>query len=98
LQAAYEACPGGFRDANGSLYVATRMGLAEIDPDRIHDNPDPPSVVIERVLVNGRPIAAYDTLASLPSAHQSDVTNLCVPGATLKLHPEHRKVDFEFSA
>jgi len=98
LQAAYEAFPAAFRDADGAIQVATRMGLATIDTERIRDNPDPPSVVIERVAVNGHSIATYDILEALPHAPRPAVTNLCVPGAKLKVHPNHRKLDIEFTA
>jgi signal transduction histidine kinase/ligand-binding sensor domain-containing protein len=41
---------------DGRLWVSTEDGVAVIDPGRIRHNPVPPPVVIEQLLVDGRPV------------------------------------------
>lgn len=41
---------------DGRLWVCTEDGVAVIDPGRIRGNPVPPPVVIEQLLVDGRPV------------------------------------------
>jgi signal transduction histidine kinase/streptogramin lyase len=41
---------------DGRLWVCTEDGVAVIDPSRIRRNPFPPPVVIEQLLVDGRPV------------------------------------------
>jgi signal transduction histidine kinase len=44
------------RSGDGRLWVRTEDGIAVVDPARIRSNPLPPPVVIEQVLVDGRPV------------------------------------------
>jgi signal transduction histidine kinase len=44
------------KSGDGRLWVCTEDGLAVIDPNRIRSNPIPPPVVIEQLLVDGRPL------------------------------------------
>lgn len=60
LQASYRVWPGPVRSRNGELWMPMITGLAVVHPDRSIENPPPPSVVIERLTVNGRLVAAYD--------------------------------------
>ncbi len=43
---------------DGRLWISTEDGLASIDPARVRSTPQPPPVMIERVLVDGRPVDA----------------------------------------
>jgi hypothetical protein len=44
------------RSGDGRLWVRTEDGIAVVDPARIRSNPLPPPVVIEQILVDGRPV------------------------------------------
>jgi signal transduction histidine kinase/ligand-binding sensor domain-containing protein len=52
---------GAWKARDGRLWFATLRGVATIDPTRIRTNPRPPSVLIERALVDGRPLIAGGT-------------------------------------
>ena len=107
LQATFDNYPAAWRSLDGTLHIGTRTGLAVIHPENIRDNPDPPPVLIERVLLDGKTVASYDSrnpigeqdLAGVPNLEnaaggmQADGTN------TEQLHipPNHRKLEFEFT-
>ncbi len=50
--------PAGSRDARGDLWFPTLNGLVRVLPGRVAANLQPPRVVIERVLANGRELPA----------------------------------------
>ncbi|HSP15398.1 MAG TPA: diguanylate cyclase [Thermoanaerobaculia bacterium] len=47
--------PAAWKSGDGRLWFASVAGLVTVDPHRIATNPLPPPVVVERVVVNGRP-------------------------------------------
>lgn len=62
LQASNELWPRSQRCRSGELCMTLGAGLAVIQPERsIHIDPAPPVVVIERVSVNGQPVAGYES-------------------------------------
>ncbi len=44
------------RSEDGRIWIRTDDGIAVVDPARIRSNPLPPPVVIEQILVDGRPV------------------------------------------
>lgn len=54
--------PGGWKSDDGQLMFATTEGVAVVDPGRLRKNLLPPPVMVEEVLVDGRPIAPGDSL------------------------------------
>ncbi len=61
-------CSGGFQPAScrtddGRLWFSTSKGLVAIDPGDIKVNQLPPPVLIEKVLVDGRPVNGFDHAA-----------------------------------
>lgn len=60
----------GCKTSDGRLWFASSKGLVSVDPSRIHPNPTPPPVVIESLLVDGKPAAFSPTTARLPPEHQ----------------------------
>ena len=46
--------PGVWKGADGRLWFATLRGVVHIDPKKVRTNRHPPTVVIERALVDGR--------------------------------------------
>jgi signal transduction histidine kinase/ligand-binding sensor domain-containing protein len=98
LQANYDSAPGATRTRNGDLWFAMRTGLAVVHTRNIRDNPNPPPVLIERVSVDGIPVARYDGHSPLLGQSTNVIVDLREPQATLRLGPGHRKVDFDFTA
>jgi ligand-binding sensor domain-containing protein/signal transduction histidine kinase len=47
--------PGAHRSADGRLWFPTSRGLVTVDPKAIAPNTNPPPVIIEAVLLDGRP-------------------------------------------
>ncbi len=62
--------PGGWRDSDGKLWFTTPKGLVFIDPRHIPHNDLAPPVLVEEVVVNGRPLAAGDNLQIAPGRYQ----------------------------
>jgi ligand-binding sensor domain-containing protein/signal transduction histidine kinase len=71
--------PGAWRGHDGRLWFATSRGLVSLDPARLRVNAVPPAVLIEEVLVDGRPAARGGQQAFPPGAgalefHFSSIT------------------------
>jgi PAS domain S-box-containing protein len=49
--------PGAWRDRNGRLWFSTLNGAAMVDPEKIGVNTKPPDVIIERVVVDNKPVS-----------------------------------------
>jgi signal transduction histidine kinase len=49
--------PSGWTARDGRLLIPTIRGLLELDPDRIPQNAQPPPVLVEQVLADGRPVS-----------------------------------------
>jgi len=96
-QASYGSCPGAFASADGCLWIPMQTGVARIDPG-FQENPVPPKVVVERVLVEGRTVAAYQLGQSPADNEMADVLDLGKEGARLHLKPGYQQVQFEFAA
>ena len=60
------------RSEDGRLWFASSVGLVSVDPARIRLNPNPPPVVMEALVVDGRPVPAHGPLVAqpLPPDHQ----------------------------
>lgn len=107
LQATFDNYPSAWRSRDGTLHIGTRTGLAVIHPGNIQDNPDPPPVLLERVVVDGKTVASYDSrnpigeqdlagvldLEHSPSGLEAGEAN----GQQLRIPPNHRKLEFEFT-
>lgn len=96
LQASREAWPGAARTRTGTLWMPLVGGLAVIHPERCIERPAP-SVVIERLTVNGRIIAAYDcnlqdSVDTAPPLDLHGMTNILALGRGV------RQLSLEFAA
>ena len=60
------------KSEDGRLWFASSAGLISVDPARIRPNPDPPPVVMESFLVDGRTVPVPNRRAadSLPPDHE----------------------------
>jgi ligand-binding sensor domain-containing protein/signal transduction histidine kinase len=98
LQANHGYSPGAVLTTNGDLLIPTLTGLARVNVDQLRQNLKQPPVVITRVVVDGRLVAAYEAGGSSGSSGSADVLALSQPNAQLRLSPEHQRVEIEFTA
>ena len=98
LQASYDSWPGAFCGTEGRLFFAMQSGVAAVDADSFKESPEPPSVVIERVILNGKAVAAYQADASLSETPSSVPVELGQSGVPLRLPPGQRQVEIAFTA
>lgn len=61
-----DAQPSAFKAPDGKLWFATQGGLASLDPRTIPTNPNPPPVVIEEALLDGRRLDSREALRLAP--------------------------------
>ena len=98
LAATYDSTPASVRRRDGRVVIATRLGLAVIHPAVLGREAVPPPVIVERVTVDDRIVALYDSRFPLWN-HPGEVPpDLKSPGWNGRLRPGHRKVEFEFTA
>ncbi|MCP5050206.1 MAG: protein kinase [bacterium] len=55
----YQTC--GVKTRDGTLWFATEKGVVKIEPHKIKINPVPPTLVIERILLDGAPTGPIDS-------------------------------------
>ena len=70
-----------------------RTALAVINPNGLLENPEAPPVLLRRVTVDERTIAAYGGVMPVQNA-----ASLPDPQPALRLPPKHHRVEFEFTA
>lgn len=80
-------------DRDGRLWIPMRTALAVVNPHVLREKPEPPPVLLTEVAVDGRVIASYGGTTKAPN-----ITNLKLPGASLRLPPSHRRLELRFAA
>ena len=99
LQASHDFWPSALHTKYNHLLFAMESGLADVYAAELFEkNLEPPSVVIERVTVNGRLVAAYWAGESRPAAQVPAPIELCGGAAHVRLAPSQRQVEFVFTA
>jgi signal transduction histidine kinase len=93
LQANFDESPNCWRTRNGKILLPMSSALAIVDPNQMHDNFEPPPVLLARVLVDDTTAATYG--GATPAAAGIDLQN---PSATLRLPPGHHRLEFDFTA
>ncbi|MEI6074557.1 MAG: two-component regulator propeller domain-containing protein [Verrucomicrobiota bacterium] len=78
--------PAGCRTADGRLWFPTLKGVVSIDPAKLHTNPLPPPVIIERLFCDG------DSSSNLLANTGNDSS------AILKIFPGHQRLEFRYTA
>ena len=92
LQADFGYVSGAIRSHDGRIWMPTRNALAVLDPEKFAVNPRPPQVLIKRVTVDKEDLFVYDSIAPASPAAAAQKT------ALLHLPPDHRKLQFDFTA
>ena len=98
LQASYGVHPGALLATNGNLLIPTLTGLASMSVDHLKQNLKQPAVVITRVVVDNRLIAAYEASESVAGAITAIPMDLGQINIELRLLPDHQRVVIEFTA
>jgi len=98
LQPNYDTLPAATRSADGRILMAMRTGLAVVHTENIHDNPDLPPVLVERVTVDGDPIAVYDSKSPLRDPEVRALADLHQQRSALPLKANYRKLEIDFTA
>ncbi len=89
--------PAVLRSADGRLWMPAGSGLVVVDTDPLMANREPPPVVIERVVVDGRTVAAYDAGEGTEGTNSIAPLELHQPGACLRLPPGAGQIDLEYT-
>jgi signal transduction histidine kinase/ligand-binding sensor domain-containing protein len=98
LQANMGVAPMALRASDGRLWMPTRTALAFIDPDRLGENLQSPPILLTRVSAGDRTLAWYGGALPVTNVMGPGTIDLSDPGAALKLPPDHRRLEFEFTA
>jgi len=98
LQPNYDTLPGSTRGMDGRIWMAMRTGLAVIHTENIRDNPDPPPVLVERVTVDGEPVAVYDSKSPLRDPDLRALTDLHQKHTAIQLKANYRRLEIDFTA
>lgn len=93
LQANFDESPNSWRRRDGRLLFPMSSALAVVAPAGSREVSQPPPVLLNRVLVDDAPAAAYGSV--MPVSAGVDLQN---PAATLRLPPGHHRVEFDFTA
>jgi signal transduction histidine kinase/ligand-binding sensor domain-containing protein len=97
LQGTYDTVPSATRTADGRIWMTTRTGLAVVHTENIHENPEVPPVLVERVIVDGDPIAVYDSKSPLRDPDIRKLADLHQDQFNLQLSPHYRKLEIDFT-
>ena len=98
LQGTFGESPDVLRSRDGRLWIPMRTALAVVDPGGLGENLKPPPVLLTRVTIDERAIASYGGVLPV-SANRSDAAlPLGLADARLRLPPEHRRLEFDFTA
>ncbi len=92
LQANFGNTPGSLRSRDGRLWLPMRTGLAVADPHQVRQDLAPPVVWMKRVVMDDRLLAFYGGAAPV-----ENMIDLRQPKSTLRLPPDHRRLEFEFT-
>lgn len=97
LQPNYENVSGAFCDTNDRLWFPMRTGLAVVHANHVLNHAAPP-VLLESVIVDGRTVALYNKYLPFNSGNPMALENPPASNVVLRLPPNHRKIDFQFTA
>ena len=89
--------PAVLRGADDRLWMPTASGLAVVDTGPLMENRQPPPVVIERVVMDGRPVAAYEAGEGTEGPNSVAPLELHQPEALLRLPPGVGQIELEYT-
>ncbi len=88
------------RRHRGELCFPMRSGLLVVHPTifQFQASLRPPPVLLESVLVDGQPVAVYDSRSLLRVFSPTNLLDLRPAGASVHLRPDYRKLEIGFCA
>ena len=98
LQAAFGICPTVTQTREGRLLMPMLTGLAIVEPRVLRKNPARPPVILERLTVNGRLVAAYDLPGQRDSTNEPAPVNFRDLSLPLRIGAGVEELKFEFTA
>jgi signal transduction histidine kinase/ligand-binding sensor domain-containing protein len=98
LQPTYDTIPAATRSRDGRIWMAMGTGLAIVHTENIHENPEVPPVLVERVSVDGEPVAVYDSKSPLRDSDLRQLEDLHQDHARLHIKANYRKLEIDFTA
>lgn len=98
LQANFDSVPNAMRSRNGRIWFSMRTGLAVVHPENIRDTAMPPPVILERVVLDGKVLAMYDSDSPLREPTGGNVVDLRDSKSRITLPPGYRHLEFHFTA
>ena len=98
LQANFGSSPIALHSRDGRLWLPMRTALAVADVQRLRENFRPPPVLLNRVLVGERTVAAYGGVVAVPQSPGGETLDLARVSSGLRIPPDHRRLEFEFTA
>lgn len=93
LQANFGVSPNVLRSDDGRLWFPTRTALAVVNLKNLQINLQPPPVLLKRFVVDNQTLGAYGGGIPLPQ-----MLDLGRPVSRLRLPPDHRRLEFDFTA
>lgn len=93
LQANFGAAPGTLHSHDDRLWIPMRTALAAVDLAKLQADPEPPSVVLTRVVADDKVVAVYGGAAPV-----RNMADLRIPETRLRFPPNHRRLEFDFTA
>lgn len=93
VEANFGDSPGAARTSDGRLWIPLRTALAVVDPSLARPDPVPPAVLLKRVTVDERTLAAYTN--PVPVRDALDLREAIAP---LRFAAGHHRISFEFAA
>ncbi|MBU6409431.1 MAG: ATP-binding protein, partial [Verrucomicrobia bacterium] len=93
LQANFGAAPGALRSRDGRLWIPMRTALAVVNPAQLREDPEPPAVLLTRVVADEQVVAVYGGASPVENA-----LDLRTSLPTLRFPPGHRRLEFDFTA
>ncbi len=93
IQSRGDISPAALRSTDGRLWMPMITGLAVVHPERVQSQLVSPPVLIQRVLVDDKPIAMLDEyrLAAADDSGSESISKLILP-------PDYHHLDFFFTA
>jgi signal transduction histidine kinase/ligand-binding sensor domain-containing protein len=89
--------PSVCKGSDGHLWFALRSGLLTVQPDNIHRKQIPTPVVVERVSLDDKTVALYDSGTPLQTENGENFVDLMETNIEIRVPPIHKKVEMSFA-
>lgn len=98
LQANFGNSPIALRSSDGQVWLAMRTALAVIDPAQSPRNSRPPPVLLTRLSMGDETVVSYGGLLAVTQPNRPQSSSAVFEEAGVRIPPNHRRLEFEFTA